>query len=152
MDSKAHIDLLQKMARNWLELRRAIDVLSESQMTRTGTVGEWSVKDTLAHIAAWDRVNIERIEAVGRGEPRREFTVDQIEELNRAAVEEAAEYELQDILEDLDETHQELMALLEESPAVSLKAMRKAAWEHYSEHAAEFRAIGRSSNGRKADH
>jgi len=37
------------------ELLSAIEGLSEQETVCPGVVGEWSVKDTLAHIAAWDK-------------------------------------------------------------------------------------------------
>ena len=46
-------DLLQRIAAAWGALEATIAPLSETQMTaRPG--GRWSVKDNLAHLAAWD--------------------------------------------------------------------------------------------------
>jgi uncharacterized damage-inducible protein DinB len=47
--------LLDDLKAARVELLLAIEGLSEKQMIRSGVVGEWSVKDTLAHIVAWDK-------------------------------------------------------------------------------------------------
>jgi uncharacterized damage-inducible protein DinB len=48
-------ELLDDLEAARAELLSAIEGLSGEQMIRPGVVGEWSVKDTLAHIVAWDK-------------------------------------------------------------------------------------------------
>jgi hypothetical protein len=142
---KDRLDLLQKMSRNWLTLRRAIDALSEEQMTRSNTVGQWSVKDILAHITAWDRVVIGHIEAAENGEPPRRFSREEVDAFNREVIDETVDYDLADVMEDLNETHDELMSLIETTRALTKDLIRPVAYEHYTEHAAELRELARSS-------
>jgi len=52
---KSKRELLDDLAAGRTELLSAIEGLSEEQMICPGVVGEWSVRDTLAHIAAWDK-------------------------------------------------------------------------------------------------
>jgi hypothetical protein len=46
-------ELIQKIESEWNNLQAALDGLTEEQMHRPGVVGEWSIKDLLAHITAW---------------------------------------------------------------------------------------------------
>jgi len=44
-------------------LEQVLAPLSEQQMTTPGVAGEWSIKDVLAHISAWERVWLARLQA-----------------------------------------------------------------------------------------
>src|SRR5512143_607925 len=46
-------ELIQKIESEWDNLQAALDGLTEEQMHQAGVVGEWSIKDVLAHITAW---------------------------------------------------------------------------------------------------
>jgi hypothetical protein len=48
-------------------LEQTFSALSEAQMIQPGVVGEWSIKDILAHLAAWERRLVQRV----HGEPER---------------------------------------------------------------------------------
>ena len=45
-----------------------LDGLTDSQMTESGVEAAWSIKDILAHIAAWERLAFDRIHAARTGE------------------------------------------------------------------------------------
>ena len=47
-------------------LEQVLAPLSEQQMTTPGVAGEWSIKDVLAHISAWERVLLARLQAMAR--------------------------------------------------------------------------------------
>jgi hypothetical protein len=51
---------------NWEDLLRQI---GEERMKEPGVAGFWSVKDIVAHISAWRRRTVGRLEAAARGEP-----------------------------------------------------------------------------------
>ncbi len=44
-------------------LEQVLAPLSEQQMTTPGVAGKWSIKDVLAHISAWKRVFLARLQA-----------------------------------------------------------------------------------------
>ncbi len=46
-------ELIKKIETEWDNLQAALDGLTEEQMHQPGVVGEWSIKDILAHITAW---------------------------------------------------------------------------------------------------
>jgi len=47
-------ELMQRIEREWTALQRAIEGLGDEQMNVPDT-GGWSIKDNLAHLAAWER-------------------------------------------------------------------------------------------------
>lgn len=70
MDSNARkaqllADLNAEQA-SWEALLRDI---SEDHMTQPGVAGEWSVKDVVAHLTAWRRRTVGRLQAAQRHEP-----------------------------------------------------------------------------------
>ncbi len=48
------MELLEKLRSGRERLEATIAGLDEADMARPGVVGDWSVKDVLAHIAAWE--------------------------------------------------------------------------------------------------
>ena len=46
-------ELIQKIQGEWDNLQEVLDGLTEEQLHRPGVVGEWTIKDILAHITAW---------------------------------------------------------------------------------------------------
>jgi len=48
------MDILEELDRTRAALLDAVDGLDEDALERKGTVGEWSIKNVLAHLAAWE--------------------------------------------------------------------------------------------------
>ena len=51
---ESKVELVARITREWDALQAAIAGLSEEQLTAPGE-GGWSIKDNLAHIAAWEQ-------------------------------------------------------------------------------------------------
>lgn len=49
-------ELVQKLERSRDELWRALDGLTEAELTAPRVVGEWTIKDVVAPIAYWEQV------------------------------------------------------------------------------------------------
>ena len=47
-------------------MEQELEMLSEQQMTTAGVVGAWSIKDVLAHINAWERAALGRLQAAAK--------------------------------------------------------------------------------------
>ena len=56
-------NLLQNIAAARKKLETLVNSLTETQLTTPGLVGAWSVKDVLAHLAAWEQLTLERLNA-----------------------------------------------------------------------------------------
>jgi hypothetical protein len=48
---------------------RLLAEIGEDRMEEPGVAGAWSVKDVVAHLTAWRRRTVGRLEAVAKGEP-----------------------------------------------------------------------------------
>jgi hypothetical protein len=59
--------LLQEIDLKWADLAAATRGLSEADLEAPGVVGEWSVRETLAHIAAWEQEGARRIDLIVNG-------------------------------------------------------------------------------------
>lgn len=63
--------LLAEFEREWVNLERICAGLSEEDMVAPGAEGEWSVKDILCHISAWEKYLLDRLGMVLTGQPPR---------------------------------------------------------------------------------
>ena len=132
------LSILQDVSKAWLDLLKATRQLSDEQILAPGTVGEWSVKDVMAHMSFWEQTVIDTIVALDAGnEPD---YIDGFEDENLAAVAEAADLTLDEIRDQFSETHDELMLLLESTPSLSRELIADETYSHYIEHTADIRA------------
>jgi hypothetical protein len=60
--------LVRKLEEARKELRASFQGLSEEQMTQTGAVGEWSLKEVLSHVASWEEVALPDLARLARGD------------------------------------------------------------------------------------
>lgn len=49
------VEYLEKLHAGHADMEAIIDALTEGQMTRPGIIGDWSVKDLIAHLTYWER-------------------------------------------------------------------------------------------------
>lgn len=61
-------ELLEAIKNSWDDLTEVIKELSEEQMTRPKVQDGWTVKDLMAHVAAWHRLAMDRLHAATTGE------------------------------------------------------------------------------------
>jgi hypothetical protein len=91
--------------------------LSHEDILRPNTMGEWSFKDVLAHLAHWEAFLPDWIAASRRGEhvetPAPGLTWKDLHILNQRIYEEHRDQSLEDVLEYFRETHTRFMALAE---------------------------------------
>jgi hypothetical protein len=59
--------LLEKLQTEHDVFEAVLEPLSEALMTRPGVTVIWSIKDVLAHVTAWERFVLDRLEAARRG-------------------------------------------------------------------------------------
>ena len=62
-------ELLAELDREWANIERICASLSEADMVKPGAQGEWSIKDILAHISAWEKYLLDRLGMVMAGAP-----------------------------------------------------------------------------------
>jgi hypothetical protein len=61
-------ELLAELDQEWADIERICAGLSEAEMVARNTEGEWSVKDTLCHISAWEKYLLDRLGMVMTGQ------------------------------------------------------------------------------------
>jgi hypothetical protein len=90
--------------------------LSDGEMLEPGVAGDWSVRDVLAHVAAWDRAQTEAYRMMLRGE--RPTLLDLDEEANEAFNHEhhgrLKDLDLQEVITELFAAREEMVMLLRE--------------------------------------
>src|SRR5947209_10430789 len=60
--------LLDEMNSGYTALETVLAPLDQQQMTTPGVNGDWSIKDILAHLAAWQNYLVIRLQAAVRNE------------------------------------------------------------------------------------
>lgn len=141
------------------ERRRLDDLLRDltgAQMLEPALHGGWSVKDTLAHIAAWEQEFLSWYRAGQRGEIPDRPDFDNIDPFNRMLYERHRDRDLADAQAWSAQSYAEISAALEGMSEDELFQVGYYAWtgdayplaayarantdEHYAEHAAELSA------------
>lgn len=110
-------ELLERIRRDRSELEAAIASMSNEQLSAVPAGGSWSVKDHLAHLAAWEQ----SIVALLQGKQRHEglgidnsvYMNDDIDEINRSIYELHRNASVEQVLENFHRSHQSLMQLIE---------------------------------------
>lgn len=104
-------DILIAIRSEWDTLQTTLDSLNEYQMLVAGLENDWSVKDILAHITAWESRMVEWIEASLRGEtpdrPAPGEPWDDLDHINHQIYNQYKTAPLSEVLEQFQNVHQE---------------------------------------------
>lgn len=100
------------------------DGLTEEEMAEPGVAGEWSVRDILAHIAAWDREQTTSYRGMLRGErpPFLDLDLEGIEAFNREHQALIKGATVNDVVAEFLAAREEMLALLREIDNAALFA------------------------------
>ena len=160
--------LLDKMQAGYAEMGDALAQLNEEQLTTPGVNGEWSVKDVLAHLAAWQRRILGGLhdpESVGSSE---ETDADEslsgeerTNRLNERFYQENKTRPLTGVLADFRDSYQEMVETVQAMPEEVLFNQNAFSWtrgtpiwefvagntyDHYQEHIEPIRALAHTQN------
>ena len=109
--------LLKRLEKAWVAIRESYAGLSESQMTEPGVIGNWSVKDILAHVTTWEEEALKYLPLIiTGGKPPRYIQYGGIDAFNAQMTEQKRGLALSDILKQLDETHRRLLDYIRKVP------------------------------------
>ena len=105
-------------------LLASIEGLTEEEMLQPGVCGEWSVRDVLAHVAAWDRETTAMFEAMLQGERHYFLDLDEdgLEQFNQNRHAAARDMSVSDAVAELTASREALIALLKGTDNVKLFA------------------------------
>jgi hypothetical protein len=127
--------------------------LPDARLLEPGVVGDWSVKDILAHVNTWEDEALKYLPViVGGGRPPRYVTYGGIDAFNAQMTEQKRDLSLADVRRQLDETHRRLVDLIQRAPDDQFtretrfrRRLRLDTYSHYPQHAEairEWRARG----------
>jgi hypothetical protein len=139
---------IERMTRSRKTTLRLIARLPERELLRPRTQGRWSVKDVLAHFAAWEEEAVRRFGLISRGRGGRIFFYDAdpkaVDRFNARAVTAARPLSLRGVLRRLTRVRQRLIERLRRLPPTSLRDpghkypvtawLPEYAWTHERQH------------------
>jgi hypothetical protein len=109
--------LLKKLEEAWAGIKESYAGLSDSQLIEPGVMGEWSVKDNLAHLTTWEEEALKYLPLIlAGGRPPRYIQSGGIDAFNVQMAEQKRDMVLSDVLRQLDETHRRLIDYLQSVP------------------------------------
>ena len=126
-------DLLREIQHERAALDATLEGLSPRQMTSPGvTRGGWSVKDILAHLAEWQRMNLDWYAAGLRGEkpaiPAPGYTLRDLPQLNAMICRKHHRRSLRDVLSDYKSYHRRVVALIKSLSDSDLVTLNRYSW------------------------
>lgn len=113
------------------QLETLIRGLGDTQLTTPGVLGAWSVKDILAHLAAWEQLTLERLNAGLGNRPlpmRLIKTAEDIQWMNEKVYARNRDRSLIDVQDDFRMAHQRLMEKVEDIDKKILQNPARLEW------------------------
>lgn len=98
--------------------------LTDEELMEPGVAGDWSVRDVLAHVAAWDRAQTEAYRMMLRGErpPLLDMDEDENEAFNHEHHARMQPMSLQEVITELFAAREEMLEVLREVDNMALFA------------------------------
>lgn len=137
------------------KLEQTLARLDQAQMTEPRVEGEWSVKDILAHLVAWEGRMVRWLGEAHRGQvPQIPATWDDVHQLNAQSYREQRDRSLEDVLLDFHRSYREALETVEAFPEGDLVDPDRFVWRkgqplwvmvaantswHYKEHTESIR-------------
>ncbi len=135
--------LLIRLDTAWTALKESYADLPDSRLIEPGVVGDWSVKDILAHVTTWEQVALKHLPLiVAGGTPPRYVTYGGIDAFNARMTEQKRGLSLSEVRMQLDATHRRLVDFIQSAPEVQVaretrfrRRLRLDTYSHYPQHA-----------------
>src|SRR5438132_13087171 len=109
--------LLKQLEKVWTAIKESYAGLSDSQLTEPGVMGDWSVKEILAHVTTWEEEALKYLPLIiAGGRPPRYIAYGGIDAFNARMTEQKRALSLSDVLRQLDESHRQLVDFVESAP------------------------------------
>ena len=140
--------LLKRLDQAWAELKESYAGLSDVQLTELGVMGDWSVKDIIAHVTWWEQEALKHLPLIIKeGRPPRYSTqYGGIDAFNALMIEQKRDLSLTDVLQQQEETHRQLIAYIQSVPEEQFTRetrfrhrLRLDTYSHYPKHARAIR-------------
>lgn len=140
--------LLQRLDTAWVAFKESYAGLSDAQLLEPGVMGDWSVRDILAHVTIWEEEALRHLPLIiAGGRPPRYVTYGGINAFNARRIEQKRGLALADVRRQQDETHRRLIAFIRSAPADQFaretrarRRLRLDTYGHYPLHTEAIRA------------
>ena len=135
--------LLTKIDKAWSALQTSIDSLTDGQMAQPGVTGDWSVKDILGHVTAWEEEALKHLPHIleGKRPPRYSVLYGGIDAFNALKTVENRARSLGEVRARMDETHARLVDYVRAAPDEQIgtetrfrRRIRLDSYSHYPIH------------------
>jgi len=109
--------LLKRLETAWMALKASYTGLSDAQLLEPGVMGDWSVKEILAHVTTWEEEALKYLPLIINGQkPPRYVRYGGIDGFNAQMAEQKRSLALAEVLSQLDETHRRLISYIQSVP------------------------------------
>lgn len=139
--------LLGKVDAGWTAFRESCAGLTDAQLVQPGVTGDWSVKDIIGHVTAWEEEALKHLPHIleGKRPPKYADLYGGIDAFNALKTEENRARPLAEVLARLDEVHGQLVAAVRAAPdeqiATETRFRRRIRLDTYSHYPIHTRAI-----------
>ena len=138
------IEVEERVKDSHLKLLKALDGLTEEQATRVGLNPQWSVKDALAHIVAWELQGADIVSEIQAGtwKPQR-LNKELIDDFNAQAVKVRRELSMREVSDEFNAAHGRMESLIATLPdeidesSPTYKFIEGVTFKHMTHHAAQ---------------
>ncbi len=109
-------EVLRRVREAHERLARALEGLSEEEATQTGVTSQWSVRDALGHIVAWEFKGADVISDIINGNEPPRIDNEMIEHFNTEMVAARRTRTLAEVKAEAEAAHRRLIEVLEQLP------------------------------------
>jgi hypothetical protein len=143
-DTREPQEILVHVTASRVALTSAIYGLSQAELTTKGAVGDWSVKDVMAHVGRWEEICFAELQKHLYGEQSTEDYRDALAYNDKWEAELQA-LSLQETIERFETAHYRLYGLLwsltlEQWSNYVRAWVRGSTWHHFEEHGEQIRS------------
>jgi hypothetical protein len=121
-------ELLQRIRDERRALEKVLARLTHARMLLPGVDGEWSVKDALAHISAWERNMLRWTGSLLAGQPPATPDPWDVERINAGIYAQIKDQPLAEVLEEFRESYRAALALAESLTEAQLQTEYPNTW------------------------
>jgi hypothetical protein len=139
--------LLHRLDSAWTAFQESYAGVPDAQLLEPGAVGDWSVKDILAHVTIWEEEALTHLPLImAGGQPPRYVAYGGIDAFNARMIEQKRGLSLAEVRRNMEDAHRRLIAFIQSAPADQFKGdtrarrrLRLDTYGHYPLHATAIR-------------
>lgn len=135
-------EVIESAQKERAALEDYLATLTPEQMTQSNVIGEWAVKDVLAHLFAWEGMVMQWYETGKKGKlpavPSEKYNWGQLPQLNHEIFLEHRDQSLAEILRTFKSSYKKILKMIESIPEKELFTRNIYAWTNNNLLAAYF--------------